>query len=197
MQSCDRLVETATTPKDKADRLIERAKAGPFASRMGDFDLAVAAAPDYLPATLARAYAHIADYRHGKDLTPFDRAWADADSAVRRSGADKEIWAQAMLARAVAAQGRGNYDAAVTDLTALVEHDPSARFYREERANAFLMAGRPAQALEDLREKARLPTDVPTGLQRRRGSRRRAHRDRCARRGRFCPRQLAQQPRAG
>lgn len=165
MQSCDRLVETAATPQDKADRLIERAKARPFDIRMGDFDLAVAAAPDYLPATLARAYAHIADYRYNKDMTPFDRAWADADSAVRRSGADKDIWARAMLARATVSQGRGNYEAAVTDLTTLVEHDPTARFYREERASAFLMAGKPAQALEDLRERARLPTDVPTGLQ--------------------------------
>ncbi len=163
MQSCDRLVETATTPQDKADRLILRAEARPFADRLGDFELAVAAAPDYLPATLARAYAHMADYRYDKDMSPFDRAWADADGAVRRSGADKEIWARAMLARAAVSQGRGNYDAAVTDLTALVEHDPKARYYREERANAFLMAGRPAQALEDMREKARLPMDVPTG----------------------------------
>jgi tetratricopeptide (TPR) repeat protein len=165
MQSCDRLVETAATPQDKADRLIERAKVRPFGSQMGDFDLAVAAAPDYLPATLARAYAHMADYRYNKDLTPFDRAWADADSAVRRSGADKDIWARAMLARATVSQGRGNYEAAVTDLTALIEHDPKARFYREERASALLMAGRPGEALQDMREKERLPTDVPTGPQ--------------------------------
>lgn len=163
MQSCDRLVETATTPQDKADRLIQRAKARPFDSQLGDFEQAVAVAPDYLPATLARAYAHMQDYRFGKDLTPFDRAWADADSAVRRSGSDKDIWAQAMLARAAVSQGRGNYEAAVADLTELVRHDPSARFYREERASAFLMAGKPVQALEDLREGARLPTDV-TGL---------------------------------
>lgn len=165
MQSCDRLVETATTPQAKADRLIERAKARPFDNQIGDFDLAVAAAPDYLPATLARAYAHLSDYRYGKDLTPFDRAWADADSAVRRSGADKGIWAQAMLARASVSQGRGNYEAAVADLTELVASDPKAQFYRADRASAFLMAGKPAQALEDLREKARLPTDVPAGLQ--------------------------------
>lgn len=165
IQSCDRLVETATTPQDKADRLIERAKTRPFDNRIGDFDLAVAAAPDYLPATLARAYAHMADYRYNNDMTPFDRAWADADSAVRRSGADKDIWARAMLARASVSQGRGNYEAAVADLTALIEHDPKARFYREERASAFLMAGRPGEALQDLREKARLPMDVPTGPQ--------------------------------
>lgn len=165
MPSCDRLVETAATARDKADRLIERAKARPFDSQIGDFDLAVAAAPDYLPATLARAYAHLADYRYNKDLTPFDRAWADADSAVRRSGSDKGIWAQAMLARASVSQGRGNYEAAVADLTELVASDPKARFYRADRASAFLMAGKPAQALEDLREKARLPTDVPEGLQ--------------------------------
>ena len=165
MQSCDRLVETAATPQDKADRLIQRAKARPFDGQIGDYDLAVAAAPDYLPATLARAYAHISDYRYGKDLTPFDRAWADADSAVRRSGSDKVMWAQAMLARAAVSQGRGNYEAAVADLTELVASDPKAGFYRGDRAGAFLMAGKPAQALEDLREKARLPTDVPAGLQ--------------------------------
>lgn len=160
MQSCDRLVETAATPQDKAGRLIERAKARPFDSQMGDYDLAVAAAPDYFPATLARAYAHMQGYRYGRDLTPFDRAWADADSVVRRSGADKKMWAQAMLARASISQGRGNYEAAVSDLTELVASDPKARFYRADRASAFLMAGKPAQALEDLREKARLPTDV-------------------------------------
>lgn len=160
MQSCDRLVEAATTPQDKAGRLIERAKARPFDSQMGDYDLAVAAAPDYLPATLARAYAHLADYRYGRDLTPFDRAWADADSAVRRSGADKEIWARAMLARASVSQGRGNYEAAVADLTELVASDPTARFYRADRASALLMAGKPAQALEDLRERVQLPTEV-------------------------------------
>ncbi|RYE33385.1 MAG: tetratricopeptide repeat protein [Hyphomicrobiales bacterium] len=163
MQSCDRLVETAATPQDKADRLILRAEARPFADRLGDFELAVAAAPDYLPATLARAYAHMADYRYDRDFTPFDRAWADADSAVRRSGADKKIWAQAMIARAAISQGRGGYDAAVADLTALVAHDPSEGYYRDERAGALLMAGRPAQALEDLRERARLPADILTG----------------------------------
>ncbi|WP_173047951.1 tetratricopeptide repeat protein [Bosea sp. ANAM02] len=165
MQSCDRLVETAATPQEKAERLIQRGRAQPFDSRMGDFDLAVAAAPDYLPATLARAYAHMQDYRFGKDLTPFDRAWADADSAVRRSGSDKDIWAQAMLARAAISQDRGNYEAAAADLTELIDRDPKARAYRGDRASAFLMAGKPVQALEDLREKARLPTDVPAGLQ--------------------------------
>lgn len=160
MQSCDRLVETAATPQDKAGRLIERAKARPFDSQIGDHDLAVAAAPDYLPATLARAYAHMQDYRYGKDLTPFDRAWGDADSVVRRSGADKEMWAQAMLARASVSQGRGDYEAAIADFTELVASDPKARFYRADRASAFLMAGKPAQALEDLRERAQLPTEV-------------------------------------
>ncbi|WP_306226854.1 tetratricopeptide repeat protein [Bosea beijingensis] len=160
MQSCDRLVETAATPQDKAGRLIERAKVRPFDSQMGDYDLAVAAAPEYLPATLARAYAHMRDYRYGKDLTPFDRAWGDADSVVRRSGADKEMWAQAMLARASVSLGRGNYEAAVADLSELVASDPQARFYRADRASAFLMAGKPAQALEDLRERAQLPTEV-------------------------------------
>lgn len=166
MQACDRLVEQATTPPSKAEMLMLRARARPYGEQLGDLDLAVAAAPDHLPAALARAYGHMATYRHDRDLAPFDRAWADADSAVRRAGADSGLLVQALLARVVASQGKGDYEAAVADLTRLLEIDPAAPatgFYREERAGALLMAGRPGPALADLRDAARQAPNLPAG----------------------------------
>lgn len=164
MQACDRLVETAATPQARAEMLMLRSRARPYRELLGDLELAVAAAPDYLPAALARAYGHMASYRHDRDLTPFDRAWADADSAVRRAGADAELLARALTARAAASQGKGAYEAAVADLTRLLEIDPAAPasgFYREERAGALLMAGKPDLALADLREAAERASSLP------------------------------------
>lgn len=159
MQSCDRLVELAATPQAKADMLILRSQARPYEAQIGDLDLAVAAAPDYLVATIARARGHLADYRFGADLRPYERAWADADSAVRRAASGSEELKEALLTRANASHGKGDYEAAIADLNRLLERDPSAPYLIEMRGEALLMAGRPALALADLRETRRLVTD--------------------------------------
>lgn len=158
-QSCDRLVESAGTPQEKADRLILRSRARPYGEQLGDLDLAVAAAPDYLAATLARAYGHMADYRYGADLKPYERGWADADSAVRRAAAGSAELKDALVARATASHGKGDYEAEISDLNRLLEQDPSAPYLIEMRGEALLMAGRPVPALADLRETRRLLTD--------------------------------------
>ncbi len=152
LQSCNRLVETATTPQERADRLILRARARPFDEHLGDLDLAVAAAPDHLPATIARAYGHMATYRYDADLKPYERAWADADSAVRRAPPGSPQYESSLLARATAAQGKGDYDAAIADLTQLLTREGAAPYAIEMRGAMQLMAGRAAAALADLRE---------------------------------------------
>ncbi|MDP3406983.1 tetratricopeptide repeat protein [Bosea sp. (in: a-proteobacteria)] len=151
-QSCNRLVETATTPQERAERLILRSRARPFAEQLGDLDLAVAAAPEHLPATIARAYAHMATYRYNSDLKPYERAWADADSAVRRASPGAPAYEEALLTRATAAQGKGDYEAAIADLTQLVTREGAAPFFLEMRGKMQLMAGLAAAALVDLRE---------------------------------------------
>ncbi|HEV7260224.1 MAG TPA: tetratricopeptide repeat protein [Bosea sp. (in: a-proteobacteria)] len=158
MKSCDRLVELASTPLAKADMLILRSQAQPHERQLSDLDLAVAAAPDYLVATIARAQGHMADYRFGSDLTPYQRAWADADSAVRRAQAGSDELKDALATRAAASHGKGDYESAVTDLTRLLEGEPSAAHLLEMRAEALLMAGKPEPALADLRETRRLVT---------------------------------------
>ncbi len=159
MQSCDRLVETATTPPAKADMLLLRSKARPFGERLGDLDLAVAAAPDYLVATLARAQGHLALFAFGTDLGPYERAWADADSVVRRAAAGSKEREQALAVRAHASHGKGDYEAAIVDLTEMVALGASEPYALEMRGSALLMAGRPAAALADLREMRRIITD--------------------------------------
>ncbi|MET3893663.1 tetratricopeptide (TPR) repeat protein [Bosea sp. OAE506] len=151
-QSCDRLVETATTPQERAHRLILRSRARPFAEQLGDLDLAVAAAPDHLPATIARAYAHMSTYRYDSDLRPYERAWADADSAVRRASSGSPEHEEALLTRATAAEGKGDYEAAIADLTQILMRDGAAPYALEMRGTMQLMAGRAAAALADLRE---------------------------------------------
>lgn len=151
-QSCDRLVETATTPQERAQRLILRSRARPFAEQLGDLDLAVAAAPDHLPATIARAYAHMSTYRYDSDLRPYERAWADADSAVRRASSGSPEHEEALLTRATAAEGKGDYEAAIADLTQILMRDGAAPYALEMRGTMQLMAGRAAAALADLRE---------------------------------------------
>ncbi|MDP3258773.1 MAG: tetratricopeptide repeat protein [Bosea sp. (in: a-proteobacteria)] len=151
-QSCDRLVETATTPQERADRLILRSRARPFAEQLGDLDLALAAAPDHLSATIARAYGHMAAYRYDADLRPYERAWADADSAVRLASPGSPEHEQALLTRATAAEGKGDYEAAILDLTQILNRDGTAPYALEMRGKMHLMAGRAAAALADLRE---------------------------------------------
>ena len=152
LESCNRLVEIATTPQERADRLIQRSRARPFAEQLGDLDLAVAAAPDHLPATIARAYGHMATYRYDSDLKPYERAWADADSAVRRASPGAPAYEEALLTRATAAQGKGDYEAAIADLTELLKREGAAPYALEIRGTMQLMAGRAAAALADLRE---------------------------------------------
>ncbi|WP_324133076.1 tetratricopeptide repeat protein [Bosea sp. (in: a-proteobacteria)] len=159
LQSCNRLVETATTPQERADRLILRSRARSFAEQLGDLDLAVAAAPDHLPATIARAYAHMATYRYDADLTPYERAWADADSAVRRASPGAPAYEEALLTRATAAQGKGDYEAAIADLTEILKREGAAPYALEMRGTMQLMAGRAAAALADLREIRRVVPD--------------------------------------
>lgn len=159
LKSCDRLVETATTPQGRADRLILRSRARPFAEQLGDLDLAVAAAPDHLPATIARAYAHMSTYRYDSDLKPYERAWADADSAVRRASPGAPAYEEALLTRATAAQGKGDYEAAIADLTELLKREGAAPYALEMRGTMQLMAGRAAAALADLREIRRVVPD--------------------------------------
>ncbi|PTM39206.1 tetratricopeptide repeat protein [Bosea sp. 124] len=159
MQSCDRLVALATTPQAKADMLILRSQARPYGERLGDLDLAVAAAPDYLVATIARARDHLASYRYDDDLKPYDRAWADADSAVRRAASGSDERSDALMVRAIASHGKADYEAAIVDLTELVAINASEPYALEMRGSALLMAGRPADALADLREMRRIITD--------------------------------------
>ena len=159
MQSCDRLVETATTPQAKADMLILRSQARPYGERLGDLDLAVAAAPDYLAATMARARSHLASYRYDADLKPYERAWGDADSIVRRAARGSVDFNDALLVRALASHGKGDYEAAIADLTLLSTTDDAAGYVLETRGAALLMVGRPVEALADLRAMRRLVTD--------------------------------------
>jgi tetratricopeptide (TPR) repeat protein len=149
MQSCDRLVETAATPEAKADRLILRSRARPYEESLADFDLAVASAPGYPPALIARAYRHLGYF--GKDSEPMRLAFADADSAVRLARAGSADWRNALIARVAVAQRKGDFAEAVTDLTRIIEADPATIDHiAADRALAFVMAGRPEQALADV-----------------------------------------------
>jgi tetratricopeptide (TPR) repeat protein len=159
LASCDRLVELAATPQLKADMLILRSRAKPPSDQLGDLELAVAAAPDYLAATLARAHGHTALYRYDADMAPLDRAWADADSVVRRASPGSDDLSDALDARALVSSLKGAYEPAVADLTRLLEKDGAAAYYRDQRASALLMASKPAQALEDLQALRKLAGD--------------------------------------
>jgi tetratricopeptide (TPR) repeat protein len=149
LQSCERLVETAATPEAKAEMLILRSRARPYEQNLADLDLAVAAAPGYAPALIARAYRHLGYF--GNDSGPMDRAWADADSAVRVATPGLTDWRNAIMARVAVSHRKGNFADAVTDLTEIVETDPETiGWVAAERAAAYVMAGRPDEALADL-----------------------------------------------
>lgn len=154
MQSCDRLVETAATPEARADRLILRSRARTYDENLADLDLAVAGAPGYPPALIARAYRHLGYF--GKDSEPMSRAFADADSAVRLAKPGSTDWRNALLARVAVSQRKGDFAAAVTDLTQIIEADPATTEHiAADRALALVMAGRPEQALADVAIAAR------------------------------------------
>jgi tetratricopeptide (TPR) repeat protein len=153
MQSCDRLVETAATPQAKAQMLMLRAQARPFEQRVPDLDLAVAAAPDYLPATLARGHAHSGTYFFGSDRSPLERAFADGDSVVRRAKPGSDEFLQGLGLRASAGAALGRYEIALADLTRTLELQPDAVVSMQaDRAEMLLMLGRPAEAVAAARD---------------------------------------------
>lgn len=156
LQSCDRLVETAATPEAKAERLILRSRARPYEQNLADLDLAVATAPGYPPALIARAYRHLGHF--GNDSEPMRLAWADADSAVRLATAGSTDWRNAMLARVAVSLRRGDFPDAIADLTRIIEADPDTiKAVGMDRVSAYLMAGRPDAALADLAIFDRMP----------------------------------------
>jgi len=153
MQSCDRLVEAAATPEAKAEMLILRSKAQPFEKRLPDLNLAVEAAPDYLPATLARGYAHSANYFPGTDLAPLERALADGDSVVRRAKPGSDEMLRGLGLRSSVAAALGRYEVALADITQTLELQPDAVVSMQaDRAEMLLMLGRPAEAVAAARD---------------------------------------------
>lgn len=149
LQSCDRLVETAATPETKAAMLMLRSRAKPYEENLADLDLAVAVAPGYSPALTARAYRHLGHF--GNDSGAMGRAWADADSAVRLATPGSTDWRSAILARVAVSQRKGGFADSIADLTRIVEADPETiGWVSSHRARAYLMAGRPGEALTDL-----------------------------------------------
>lgn len=168
LASCDRLVETAVTPEARADRLILRARARPFNQQLPDLELAVAAAPGYPAALIARANGHMAGYRYDADLQPLERAWADADSALRLAPPGSDVAKQALVTRSLISWSRGNYEPAMADFTAIIDNGAEARSWAYGmRANAALMAGQPAQAITDARQALALMEADAQGLFRR------------------------------
>jgi tetratricopeptide (TPR) repeat protein len=161
MQSCDRLVETAATPEAKAAMLILRAKALPFKQKLPELELAVAAAPDYLPATLARGYAHSENFMFGKDIAPLERAFADGDSVVRRAKPGSDEFLQGLGLRYSVAAALGRYEIALADITRTLELQPDTVVSTQaDRAQMLLMLGRPAEAVAAARDSdSRIPPD--------------------------------------
>jgi tetratricopeptide (TPR) repeat protein len=153
MPSCDRLVETAATPEARAGMLILRSRAQPFERRLPDLDLAVEAAPDYLPATLARGYALSGNYFPGADLAPLERAFADGDSVVRRAKPGSDELLQGLGLRSSVGAALGRYEVALADLTRTLELRPDTVVSMQaDRAEMLLMLGRPAEAVAAARD---------------------------------------------
>ncbi|CAN7336214.1 tetratricopeptide repeat protein [Bosea sp. LjRoot9] len=160
MQSCDRLVETASTPQAKADMLILRSRARPYGQQIADLDLAVATVPDYLEAALARASGHISSYGYDGNIAPFERAWADADSVVRRAAPASQELRRALTVRGLVATSLGRHEEALADWSKLLQIEPdNAVWLQSYRATSLLMLGRPSEALVAARETDRLMPD--------------------------------------
>ncbi len=146
----DQAVEASTEQTLRAGALALRGAAknaiGLENSALGDVNAALQVEPDNIEYLILRSNIH-------HDLGQHDEARADLEAVLRR--VPRQARALEMLGHLHLKHHPDQVAAAVTRLTQALEVEPASLNARGERGLAYILAGRPAEAAQDLAETLR------------------------------------------